>query len=70
MSYCPKCNHEESKVYETLLLPDLGVRQRRRRCFNCDHRWATVETTRDEYKDLRALCTAMQQLAPLQAAGA
>jgi len=57
---CPKCNAPKSRVITIRRTQTIGgglrlatdlprpdLRQRRRRCLCCDHRWLTVEVSED-----------------------
>lgn len=41
--YCPYCNHKETCVLESRILPDSSGLRRRRECKNCDKRFTTYE---------------------------
>jgi transcriptional regulator NrdR family protein len=46
MSVCTLCSALRSKVLETRTT-DRGWVRRRRRCFDCEHRWNTLEVPED-----------------------
>ena len=41
--FCPRCNHEDTKVLETRLGKGNHSIRRRRECLACDHRFSTIE---------------------------
>ena len=41
--FCPRCNHEDTKVLETRLGKGNHSIRRRRECLACNHRFSTVE---------------------------
>ena len=41
--FCPRCNHEDTKVLETRLGKGNHSIRRRRECLACSHRFSTVE---------------------------
>ena len=41
--FCPRCNHEDTKVLETRLGKGNHSIRRRRECLECDHRFSTIE---------------------------
>ena len=41
--YCPRCNHEDTKVLETRLGKGTHSIRRRRECLACSHRFSTME---------------------------
>ena len=41
--YCPRCNHEDTKVLETRLGKGNHSIRRRRECLACAHRFSTIE---------------------------
>ena len=41
--YCPRCNHEDTKVLETRLGKGNHSIRRRRECLACSHRFSTME---------------------------
>ena len=41
--FCPRCNHEDTKVLETRLGKGNHSIRRRRECLACDHRFSTNE---------------------------
>ena len=41
--FCPRCNHEDTKVLETRLGKGNHSIHRRRECLACSHRFSTVE---------------------------
>ena len=41
--FCPRCNHEDTKVLETRLGKGNHSFRRRRECLACDHRFSTIE---------------------------
>ena len=41
--FCPRCNHEDTKVLETRLGKGKHSIRRRRECLACSHRFSTVE---------------------------
>ena len=41
--YCPRCNHEDTKVLETRLGKGNHSIRRRRECLACGHRFSTME---------------------------
>jgi transcriptional repressor NrdR len=49
---CPQCKGEQFGVVDTR--PSYGnTQKRRRKCFDCDHRWTTYEITDDEMKEYK-----------------
>lgn len=44
--YCPKCK-QEGRVLDSRLVPESGVRLRRRECLECEMRWNTWEVGHD-----------------------
>jgi len=45
---CPKCSAEDSKVFNSRKKEaDGGSVWRRRRCYECDHAWSTIELQQD-----------------------
>ena len=41
--FCPRCNHEDTKVLETRLGKGNHSIRRRRECLACAHRFSTIE---------------------------
>jgi transcriptional repressor NrdR len=41
--FCPRCNHPDTKVYDTRPAKNGKATRRRRECLNCGHRFTTVE---------------------------
>lgn len=48
---CPRCHSSSTKVLESR--PSDLNKRRRRECMDCEHRFATLEITLEEYRGLK-----------------
>lgn len=58
----PKCKSEHTGVVDSR--PYKNQVNRRRWCPNCDHRFSTVEISKDEYKEIMEHLYALQRIKP------
>lgn len=56
---CPSCHGQPVTVVDSRYID--GMRRRRRRCPQCNHRWTTVEVSIAELKAMREALVLMRQ---------
>lgn len=61
---CPKCNSEDSAVIDCRTRND-GKMRRRRECYDCRHRFTTIEVDIDDYENLKELAASLKKLLTL-----
>jgi transcriptional regulator NrdR family protein len=58
---CPKCGSEDSSVIDCRARND-GKFRRRRACYDCRHRFTTIEVDINEYENLKELAASFKKL--------
>lgn len=56
---CPNCNSRRSIVLDSRLTHNLG-RRRQRACWECDHRWSTIEISTELFEAMRRAGAVME----------